>query len=464
VREENRDGTALALPTGMDATDPVAPHPPSLFGGRKRRSPRRRLVAVAALAGLGAGGWFAYDRYMGGDDAPPAYATQPAARGDVVLKVTATGTLSPVVRVEVGSQVSGRIAELRADYNSEVKAGEVIALIDPKTAQSDVAQAKARLASARADHERAKAVAENAAAQYDRTSALAKTGIVASAEVDAALANKRSAEASVSASSAAITVAKAAVAQAQVNLEYTTIRAPIDGVVISRNVDVGQTVAASLSAPVLFVIAGDLRQMEVHTSVAESDVGRLQAGMPVEFTVDAFSQRTFAGQVKQIRYEAANVSNVVTYDAVVAVANDELLLRPGMTTNASFIVDARRDVLAVSQKALGYRPADARERLATLRGARDGEGDGDRPRDNRGRDRDASRGTVWILRDGEPTPVRVTTGLSDGVLTEITSGDLQPEDLVITGDDTGGGPAARQPSQQQQRGQRGGRRGPPSVL
>jgi HlyD family secretion protein len=431
----------------MTTSAAAATSPAELLGARRRRAPRRRLIALAVAAALAVAGWLVARRLVGGGDAAPGYATQPAAHGDVVARVTATGILSPVVQVEVGSQVSGRIAELRADYNSEVHRGDVLAIIDPQAAQTAVAQARARLTSARADHTRARAVAANAKLQYQRMATLAERGAVARAEADSALAEHRSADASVAAAAAAITVARAALEEAEVNLDYTTIRSPIDGTVISRNVDVGQTVAASLSAPVLFVIAEEMRKMEVHTSVAESDVGRLRQGTAVEFTVDAFPDRTFRGEVKQIRYEAATVSNVVTYDAVVAVANDELLLRPGMTANATFIVEARRDVLAVPQKALAYRPADAGDRLAALRGG--GRSRGERP---------ANAALIWVLRDGQPTPVRVVKGLSDGILTEIVSGELADGDQVITADGSGAGGAA-QPAGGQRR-----RRGPPRVL
>lgn len=400
---------------------------------RRRRAWHYRVLVVAAVIGLGVIGWLAAARWIGGGDAAPAYATQPVGRGDVVVTVTATGTLSPVVQVEVGSQVTGRIAELRADYNSRVEAGEIIAIIDPKRAESAVAQARARLASARAELARTQAVAVNARVQHQRLAALAERGAVAVSEVDAALAATRSADAAVKAAEAAVASAGAALEEAQVDLQYTTIRSPIDGVVVSRNVDVGQTVSASLQAPVLFVIAEDLTEMEVHTSVAESDVGRLEPGMTAEFTVDAFPERTFTGQVKQVRFEAATISNVVTYDAVVAVANPDLALRPGMTANVSFIVEARRDVVVVPQRALAYRPPGSAERPGP------------------------SGATVWVLRDGAPSPVDVEVGLSDGSQVEVTGGALEPGDPVITGDSA---TRSTRPDQQQP----GRRRGPMRIL
>jgi HlyD family secretion protein len=435
---------------------------PALLGDRpKKRSRRRPLLAAATLAVAGVAAWQITARATAADPAP-AYTTAPVAKTDVVKKVTATGTLSPVVTVQVGSQISGRIAELRADYNTQVKAGDVIAIIEPDQLESALSQAKARLTTAHADHRRARAQAEAAAATYTRAKALGAAGAVSKAEVESALASKKSADASVQSASSAITVARAAVSQAETNLEYTVIKSPIDGVVVSRSVDVGQTVAASLSAPILFVIAEDLRKMEVHTSVAESDIGQLEDGMDVEFSVDAFPTDTFQGTVKQVRYEATNVSGVVTYDAVVAVQNDELKLRPGMTANVSFIAAAARDTLAVPTKALLYRPADFQrpERPERPDGARRGPraANGERP-DGARRGGRGNRRMLFVLRDGVATPVRVEVGLSDGALTAITSDELDEGDAIITGDGSGGSATAAPASDANQRGNRRGGRG-----
>jgi HlyD family secretion protein len=428
---------------------------------------RRLLAGLVVLAAVAVAAWQLATRWQGGE-APPSYALSEVSRADIVAQVTATGTLSPVVQVEVGSQVSGRIKELFADYNSEVKAGQVIATIDPRLFGTAVSQARARLASARADLKRAEALAENSRLQYERTRSLGERGVVAAAQIDEAQAAKRSAEAQVVSSRAEVTQAQAALEQAEINLAYTTISSPIDGVVVSRNVDVGQTVAASLSAPTLFVIAGDLREMEVHTSVAESDVGQLVPDMRVEFTVDAYPDDTFVGAVKQVRYEAQAVSNVVTYDAVVRVDNDALKLRPGMTANVTFVVDERKDALVVSNRALRYRPAGAGN---NGRGRDVGDGRGERgPRGERGEqgqrgergeqgqkgERGRSR-VVWVLREGKPAPVRVQVGLSDGTNTEIVGGELAEGDQVITGGGGGAGQSGSTPSQP-------GRMRPPRVL
>jgi HlyD family secretion protein len=407
-----------------------------------RRWPRLAAIAVV-LAAVAVAAWQVSARWRGGDPSP-TYVLNEVSRADIVAQVTATGTLAPVVQVQVGSQVSGRIKELFADYNSKVSAGQVIATIDPRLFASAVSQARARLASARAELERARALAENSRLQYQRTSSLGERGVTPRAEIDEALAATRSAEAQVVAARAEVTQARAALEQAEVNLAYTTISSPIDGVVVSRHVDVGQTVAASLAAPTLFVIAGDLRKMEVHTSVAESDVGQLEPGMRVEFTVDAFPEKTFVGVVRQVRYEAQAVSNVVTYDAVVGVDNDELDLRPGMTANVTFIIDERKDVLVVSNKALRYRPLTENSQ----RGQR-----GDNGQQGSAGDRGRSR-EVWVLRQGQPAPVRIQVGLSDGANTEVVSGDLEQGDPVIIGG--ADRPAGAAPPQR--------RRGPPRVL
>jgi HlyD family secretion protein len=434
---------------------------------------RRALVALASVSVVGAAAWYGITRWTADD--PPTYATTEVRRGDIVQAVTASGTLSPVVQVDVGSQVSGRVKELFADYNDEVKKGQVIARIDPQVFESEVAQAQARLSSARADLARLEAVAANAKAQYDRVAGLVASGAVARADVETAAADRNSAAAQVTGARAKITEAQGAVEQAKLNLAYTTITAPIDGVVISRSVDVGQTVAASLSAPVLFVIAGDLRQMEVHTTVAESDVGQLKSGMNVEFTVDAFPDKTFTGAVKQVRFEAQTVSNVVTYDAVVAVENASLELRPGMTANATFVIAKSSDVLVAPSKALRFRPANA-PAPAVRTAAKPAEappeatpapapaGDAAAPATpGATKLRRAGRGgsAVWVLRNGQPVRVAVETGLSDGTNIEIKGGELEEGDLVITGSDSAAAAPAPAAGGQRSGGMRGG---PPRVF
>lgn len=347
----------------------------------------RFLAPLLTVALLGAGGYFVYQRFATPAEVKVEYVTQPLERARISATVTASGTLSPVKTVAVGSQVSGRILELMADFNSQVKQGDIIARIDPSLFQSDVMRSKANHKSAQAALARAIADRENARLNFERAQQLQRDGVVAAAEVDAAQAAYKIAKASVDASEAAVTVAKAAIEQSDVNLLYTTILSPIDGVVISRDVSVGQTVAASLSAPTLFTIAEDLKAMEVHTSVAESDVGLLKPDMRVRFTVDAYPNERFTGKVWQIRNAPQTLQNVVTYDAVVRVENDELKLRPGMTASVTFIIDERRDALAVPNAALRFTPSDPKLlALAPKPDADEGRGRGRGRRNREGED------------------------------------------------------------------------------
>src|ERR1700758_3263877 len=273
------------------------------------------------------------------------YQTANVTRGLITQAVTATGTLNPVVNVQVGSQVSGNIQKLFADFNSKVKAGQVVAQIDPVLFQATVTQAEGDLASAQAALELARINAK-------RTQDLFARKTSAQADVDQAMANLHQAEASVKIKQGALDKAKA-------DLEHCTITSPIDGVVISRNVDVGQTVAASLQAPVIFQIANDLTKMQIDSNVAEADVGVLEVGQDVDFTVDAFPMRTFHGKVVQVRNAPITVQNVVTYDTVIGVNNDDLKLKPGMTANVSIRIAQRDSALQIKNAALRHRPADA---------------------------------------------------------------------------------------------------------
>src|ERR1700758_4264600 len=273
------------------------------------------------------------------------YQIATVTRGPITQAVTATGTLNPVVNVQVGSQVSGNIAKLFVDFNSQVKAGQVVAQIDPALFQATVTQAEGDLASAQAALELAKVNAT-------RTQELFARKTSSQADLDQAMANLHQAEASVKIKQGALDKAKA-------DLEHCTITSPIDGVVISRNVDVGQTVAASLQAPVIFAIANDLSKMQIDSNVAEADVGVLEVGQDVDFTVDAFPVRTFRGKVVQVRNAPITVQNVVTYDTVIGVSNPDLKLKPGMTANVSIIAARKDNVLQIKNAALRYRPAGA---------------------------------------------------------------------------------------------------------
>lgn len=342
---------------------------------------RRIATTLLTVLLLGGGSWYLYQRYATAEVTPVEYQTQPAERTRIVSTVTASGTLSPVKTVQVGSQVSGRIVELLADFNSPVKKGDVIARIDPSLIKAEVTKTRASYKSAQAALLRAQADRDIAKLNYERAQRLADDRVAAAAEVDAALASYKVAKANVESAEASVAVARAAIEQSDTNLLYTTILSPIDGVVISRDVSVGQTVAASLSAPTLFTIAEDLRAMEVHTSVAESDVGALRPDMKVRFTVDAYPNERFVGTVTQIRNAPQTVQNVVTYDAVVRVDNDELKLRPGMTASVTFIVEDRRDALAVPNAALRFVPPDPKLAAQVKSDAKPGGGRRGRPRE-----------------------------------------------------------------------------------
>jgi len=418
---------------------------------------RNRVVLVAAvlIAAAGAAVWRVGSTRSAGTF---RYETAAVDRGRLVAKVTATGTLSALVTVQVGSQVSGTIASLDADYNSQVKKGQVIARIDPQLFQASVEQARANVVAAEGNLAKTVAQAADALRQLQRQKELGERKLVAQADVDTAQTNADAAAASVRASQGTLAQARAALSQAQVNLAYTKIVSPTNGVVISRNVDVGQTVAASLQAPTLFVIAEDLAKMQVDTNVAESDVGRLQAGMPATFTVDAYPNRVFAGAVRQVRNAPQTVQNVVTYDAVVDVQNGDLALKPGMTATVTFVYAQKDDAVRVPNAALRFRPPAGMPRPSggeagaggqARAGGQAGAGGGGRQRSPEaaaaGAPRDRPDGTrvVWALRNGSPVPVHLKTGITDGTSTELLDGALAPGDLLVT-DVTG--PAGDRPA------------------
>ena len=377
-----------------------------------------------------------------------AFDTVAVSRGRIVAKVTATGTLSAIVTVQVGSQVSGTVAALHADFNSTVKKGELIAKIDPRLFEAAVLQAKANLVASQGNLEKAKAQAVDADRQASRDAVLVARKLIAQADYDTARATADADKAAVDAAAGSVEQARAQLNQAAVNLAYTNIRSPTDGTVISRSVDVGQTVAASLQAPVLFLIAQDLRKMQVDTSVAEADVGRLRDGMKASFTVDAYPAERFAGTVRQVRNSPQTVQNVVTYDAVIDVINSDLKLRPGMTANCTFVYAERGDALRVPNAAMRFQPPP--EMLARLglasRPAQRGPaavakatdpGPG-AARPGAAAMADPSRKGLWVLREDKPQRLTFHAGVSDGTQTEVVDGDLKEGDLVIT--DVSAGP------------------------
>jgi HlyD family secretion protein len=459
------------------------------------------IIAVIALFGLG--GW----AYFRGQNRVE-YRTAKVERGDIEATISATGNPNAVVTVQVGSQVSGNIKELHADFNTKVKKGQLVARIDPEIfeakvnqakgnldnakaailnaramlqkTEADVANAKASLEAAKANVAKAKVAVLDAGIKLKSRIELFKEGGISEEERDsakatsdsnvaaqeAAQAQEEAARFTIRAAQAQYEVAvaqlagaeaqvkqnDAALKQAQIDLDHTYIRAPVDGTVVSRNVDVGQTVAASLSAPTLFLIAQDLTKMQVDTNVDEADIGRVRVGQPATFTVDAYPGETFRGKVVQIRQAAINVQNVITYDAVIAVSNPDLKLFPGMTANVKILVDRQEKVLKIPNAALRFRPPDFKEQpkragdasVRTAQGPPTGEGaPGFRGARKAGGDQ-----TIWVLGDDRKLrPVTVKLGITDGSFSEVTEGNLREGQEVIVGLVPKEGQAAGGPTQ-----------------
>jgi HlyD family secretion protein len=367
----------------------------------------------------------------------PQYQTQEITTGDIIQAVTATGTLNPVTNVTVGSQISGNIQKLFADWNSRVKANQVVAQLDPSTYKAAVSQAEGDLANA-------KATMELNQIEAKRADELFKSKLISESDHDTAIANLHQAQAMVQ-------IKQAAVDNAQVNLARCTIYSPVDGVVISRNVDVGQTVAASLSAPTLFVIANDLTKMQIDADVAEADIGGVEVGQKVMFTVDAFPNRDFSGTVVQVRYAPTNYQNVVAYDAVIGVENQDMKLRPGMTANVSIIIAERKNVLKIPNSALRFHPPEVASKDVKTNSTKMANTNGSGlEAGNRGGGREHEHGpggakrphvehqpvrTVYVLDKTDPSklkPVQVKVGITDNIYTEVVEG-LSADDEVVTG-------------------------------
>ena len=344
-----------------------------------------------------------------------AYKTEKVSRGEINALVTATGTVNAVTTVSVGTQISGTIKKLMVDYNSPVKKGQLLAQIDPTNAQAQVDQANANLWSAKANMEKAAVATLDARRTLQRNKDLFAQNFIARSDLDTAETNAQSAEAQQKVTKAQVGQAQAALKITQTNLQYTNILSPVDGTVISRSVDVGQTVAASFQTPTLFSIAQDLTKMQIDTNVDEADIGKVQVGQDVSFTVDAYPDTIFKWKVAVVRNAPITVSNVVTYDVVVHVDNSQLKLKPGMTANVSITIETRKDVLRISNAALRFKPAEVK-------------GKGEKTQDKQ-----LMKGTkVWILENCKPKPVKVTLGLSDGNYTEISAGELKEGQEIIT--------------------------------
>ena len=325
-----------------------------------RSAPRKKsivpslLLGIAVVAILGGGAWWWTARK--GEAADSAYRTATIERGDIRVAISATGTLSAISTVTVGSQISGQVTDVLVDYNSEVKKGEVLARIDPSTYEAQIEQGNAQIANAQASLKQAQATLANAELDYARKADLGRQKLVAQSDVDLARAARDQARAQVNAAQASIRQQTASTQTTRVNLDRTVIRSPVDGVVLTRTIEPGQTVAASLQAPELFTIAEDLSKMKIELAVDEADIGQVKVGQAVSFTVDAFADRQFRGQVQQVRLSATTTSNVVTYPVVVSVDNSDGTLLPGLTVNAEIEVSKRDDILKVSNAALRYKP------------------------------------------------------------------------------------------------------------
>ena len=421
-----------------------------------------RIIVLAVVAGAAA---FLIIKKPWAKSVPPiTYSTVQVQKGNIAAQVTANGTLSAKGTVQVGAQVSGRITDLFVDFNDKVKKGQVIAKLDEQVLQQQITSSLASLALANANVNKAAVAVSDADRQLKRQRTLQEQQLVAGATVEAAEVAYDTARASLLAAKAQAQQAAAQLAQARTNLGYATIYSPVDGVVLSRAVEKGQTVQSSMTAPTLFTIAEDLAVMQIDTAVGEGDVGLLKDGMDAQFTVDAFPGKTFKGKVRQVRNAPTTTQGVVTYDAVIDVDNSDLQLRPGMTANVTFVLAQVADAIKIPNAALRFKPT--REQRQALRGERgSGSGSGRRGRGSGsgGRGSQGSGGSdspfaptggstppwmggdggvrmrdfgdkkpVWKLVDGKPKMVLVKPGLTDGSTTEMVEGDLQPGDQLVT--------------------------------
>lgn len=384
------------------------PPAPQAAPPKKPEEPSRKYWLIAGASSLLVAVIVVITWWALGERSSIHYVTTEVARGAVVRTVTATGTVNPELTIIVGAAVSGIIQELSCDYNTQVKKGQVCAKIDPRPYQTVVDQNKALLAVAKAQLEKDKANEAYTLLALNRYASLIQTHATSQDVFDNAKNAHDQAVAQIAFDQATIQQHQAALDAAQVNLDYASIVSPVDGTVVSRNVTVGQTVASSFQTPTLFLIASDLTKMEVDANVSESDIGGIKSGNKATFTVDAYAKRTFQGTVTQVRQSPQTVQNVVTYDIVIGVNNSDLALRPGLTAASRIVVDQRNDVMRVPNQALRYIPRD-------------------RPRAV-----PSDKARVWVLRNGEPLAIVVTTGLDDDSFTEIVSGDIKPGDLVIT--------------------------------
>jgi len=348
------------------------------------------------------------------------FTTKKVSLGKIKSLVTATGTVNAVTTVLVGTQVSGTIKSLYVDFNSYVKKGQLLAQIDSATFEAQVQQARANLSVAQANVKKSEAALIDTRRQFSRNKELFARKLIAKMDLDTTETNELSAAAQLEASKAQVEQARAALQVSETSLQYTKIISPVDGMVISRNVDVGQTVAASFTTPTLFNIAQDLSKMQIYTSVDEADIGKIKKDQTVEFTVDAYPEKIFKGRVSVIRNAPITVQNVVTYDVIVLVPNPDKILKPGMTANVSIITDEKNNVLSVPNAALRFRPPEKANAAKTIN---------QKSPERTGPDRKGP--AVWRLENNKPKRISITLGISDGSNTEVASGELKAGDEVI---------------------------------
>ena len=371
---------------------------------------KKIIIGLIVVIALGVVLFFVFKN----KDGKQKFVTDKITRGDIKSTVSATGTVNAVTTVQVGTQVSGTIQKLFVDFNSPVKKGQLLAQIDPAIFEAQVGQARANLLSARANLEKSQVMLRDTKTTLERNKILFAKNFIAKSDLDTSETNYLSAVAQIKVAEAQIQQAQAALDSSAINLKYAKILSPVNGTVISRNIDIGQTVAASFQTPTLFTIAQDLTKMQIDTSVDESDIGKVKAGQKAAFTVDAYPESTFNGKVSVVRNAPINVSNVVTYNAVIIVDNTSLKLKPGMTANVSIETESKQSVLRVPNAALRFKPATSAA-IPDQKAARGPKGPG-----------------VWILENNKPKNVKITTGISDGNYTEVISGELTEGQQIIT--------------------------------
>lgn len=418
----------------MPDTKPTGAQILSMTARRRRRGLIQRLliglVVVAGVAG------FMWQRSVRGKSAGPRYVTVEVKRAALRETVTATGKFKGLGSVDVGAQISGRVARVLVDFNDQVKAGQVLAEIDPAQLTSRVEQSRAQVSAADASVRLAKATAAQAKAALARAKEMAEKGLISSKELEAAQADAERSEASVASSQAQAHLSRASLRDAETSLSWTSIKSPMDGVVLARLVEPGQTVAASLQSPVLFTLASDLTQLLLYVDVDEADIGKLREGQEATFTVGAWPSRKFSSKVVSVRNLPTAGQTVVTYQAVLSVDNKDLLLRPGMTATANIVISDRKDVLVVPDAALRFTPpAPPKEKATSLplmpmTPPRSG---GQRRQFPKGENTlGAAQGVVWSLENGQPKRTVIEIGGSDGQSTEVVSGPLKEGSVVVT--------------------------------